>query len=650
MATLNLSTYVKSQYGSGYGWSAATTYGSANTDNNSFYVGGSDSHYRARLSFTIPSDADIAQSEKLVLCLKGFGQNGGTLWTQRTRGYLSTTNLSSSDYSQWDTLANPVLSYLYKDAAGTSRITGSYSSSSGNDTYLIFSTTGLTAGSTYYIYLLPYGSDTAAMDSPTWTNTWMDWENRSGRLTLQLTYKTHVTITYRVNGGGGTVSSTTLTQGVKGSITSSTPTPPQNSVENAFTITYDDTDCTTVSKTRETNKCTKVYAFDCWTENADGTGKSYASGDDITISSNLILFAKYKVSSSSLSKITSATATKDGSTSQRTVTLQYNNNVTANTQHTVQSTTTYSFDGWYSALIGGSKIVNAETEFTPTENDTLYAHFNVNVVDYGNITLPIPTRTGYTFDGWYNNEGTLINAGGAWKPSATLTLQARWTPEKRTISIIDPITGQTVESALVNYDSQYTVRDFGYKRGAIEVTGIDSVEIYYCDSYSGLDSVDYAPMNANVEYTGDVFNPSTGSYLTVGDSFTVRSNVTLELVYTDTDEPFFITITTLAKPATRFGYTFAGWRYDASPSGALLPTNTYMTLVDENSDHFNGYSVTLEGVWEKAVDADANVLYFKTNGTMKKAKNTYVKVNGSYKPALAIFIKKDGRWRTKSPS
>ena len=157
-------------------------------------------------------------------------------------------------------------------------------------------------------------------------------------------------------------------------------------------------------------------------------------------------------------------------------------------------------------------------------------------------------------------------------------------------------------------------------------------------------------MKANVEYTGDVFNPSTGSYMTVDDSFTVRSNATLELVYTDTDEPFFINITTLTKPTTRFGYTFAGWRYTNSSAGELLSPNTYMTLVDEVNDHFDGYAIDLEGVWEKAVDADANVLYFKTNGTMKKAKNTYVKVNGSYKPALAIFIKKDGIWRTKSPS
>lgn len=653
MANLDLSTYVKSQYGSGGNWTAATTYGSVNTDNNSFYVGGSDSHYRARLYFTIPSDADIAQSEKLVLCLKGFGQNGGTLWTQRTRGYLSTTNLSTSDYGQWDTLASPVLSYLYKDAAGTSRITGSYSSSSGNDTYLIFSTTGLKAGVTYYIYLLPYGSDTAAMDSATWTNTWMDWENRSGRLTLQLTYKTHVTITYKVNGGSGTVSSTTLTQGVAGNVTSSTPTPPNNKVENAFTITYSTDGYTNaaVTKTSDTNERTSVYAFDCWTVNADGSGDSYSSNAPITISSNLTLFAKYKVSSTSLSEITTATATKDTDTSTRTVTLQYNNNTTANTQHTVQSTTSYTFDGWYDTSSGGTKLAAGGAKFKPTANDTFYAHFNSSTVDYGTITLPAPVRTGYTFSGWYTDAGTLVSTGGSWKPTGTLTLQARWTPEKRTITIIDNIAGQTLYAGQVDYDSQFTIPSFGTKQGVIEVSNLSNVELYYYDEYSGFEYTDYAPLKAHVLHTGDIYDITNDDFTYSGASFTVRSDVVLELVYTEEeDTPMFITPTTLSKPATRYGYTFIGWQPDYSPIGEFYEPNDLMTLYDDSLTHFNDYYIIMTGVWEKAVSADANVLYFKTNGTMKKAKGTYVKVNGSYKPALAIFIKKDGRWRTKAPS
>lgn len=43
------------------------------------------------------------------------------------------------------------------------------------------------------------------------------------------------------------------------------------------------------------------------------------------------------------------------------------------------------------------------------------------------VTLPNPTRTDYTFDGWYTTEGTRVGNGGAtYNPTADITLYARW--------------------------------------------------------------------------------------------------------------------------------------------------------------------------------------------------------------------------------
>ena len=95
----------------------------------------------------------------------------------------------------------------------------------------------------------------------------------------------------------------------------------------------------------------------------------------------------------------------------------------------------YSFNGWYTAETGGSKVLNADGTFTGTAasgytssdkwavttNKTLYAQytknnytltFNANggnvstttkQVTYGQTytDLPTPTRSGYTFKGWY---------------------------------------------------------------------------------------------------------------------------------------------------------------------------------------------------------------------------------------------------------
>lgn len=652
MATLELKQYVHSQYGSGYAWQSATSYGKNNGDNNSFYVGGSDSHYRARLYFTIPSDTDIAASEKLVLTLKGFGQNGGTLWTQRTRGYLSTTNLSSSDYGAWDTLASPVLSYLYKDAAGASRITGSYSSSSGNDVYLIFNTTTLQAGGTYYIYLLPYGSDTDAMDKPTWTNTWMDWENNSdnglNRLSLVLTYKQPVTISYNLNGGSGTIPSTTLTAGVEGSITTSVPTAPKDKTENAYTVNFSSTGCTSVTKASDTSTKTISYKFKHWSENADGTGNTYTSGKKITTSSSLTLYAQYEVKATVYNAITSAGATKDTSTSTRTVTLKYGNG-TADATRSSTSTTTYTMQEWRNS--SGTKVVNPETSFTPNKSETLTAYFSQSSTEYTSISLPVISRTGYTFDGWYTSDGTYINNGGNWIPTGTVTVQAKWTPEKRTITIYDPMSSQIVYSAEVDYDSSFTIPDFGLKRGVSTADYLSDVQLTYIDEYAGKEQIEFAKIKVHVIHVGDIYDVTNDDLTWSGDSFTVRYNTELQLCYVEEeDTPLFITFTTIPKPASRFGYTFAGWSLSYDNETNIIAPDTLYSMDDGEDYYFHNFDLYLYGVWEKAVSADANVLYFNKGGTMKKAKGTYVKVNGAYKPALAIFVKVNGKWRTKSPS
>ena len=87
----------------------------------------------------------------------------------------------------------------------------------------------------------------------------------------------------------------------------------------------------------------------------------------------------------------------------------------------------YKFDGWYTSETGGEKIANG-TKFGELTTKTLYArwrlgqytiYLNTNGVvnptsiklDYNEIiNLPIPTRDGYTFVGWFTDhtEGTKV--------------------------------------------------------------------------------------------------------------------------------------------------------------------------------------------------------------------------------------------------
>jgi len=104
--------------------------------------------------------------------------------------------------------------------------------------------------------------------------------------------------------------------------------------------------------------------------------------------------------------------------------------------------TGYTFTGWYTAASGGNKV---EGPYTPTANITLYAQWTGCVVTYNAnggtcgtasekytgtaLTLPTPTRDGYTFNGWYTAASGGTKAESPYVPSADITLYAQWTQE-----------------------------------------------------------------------------------------------------------------------------------------------------------------------------------------------------------------------------
>ena len=128
--------------------------------------------------------------------------------------------------------------------------------------------------------------------------------------------------------------------------------------------------------------------------------------------------------------------------------------------------TGYRFSGWYTAKTGGSKIANSTT-VDNSAGSTLYAHWKANQytvtfdynggtvgtnsqkVTYGRTyTLPIPTRMGYTFDGWYTAKtgGAKVTKDTVVTATANHTLYARWSPiPAEPISIINDLKDQTID-------------------------------------------------------------------------------------------------------------------------------------------------------------------------------------------------------------
>ncbi len=121
----------------------------------------------------------------------------------------------------------------------------------------------------------------------------------------------------------------------------------------------------------------------------------------------------------------------------------------------IPTRTYYTFDGWFTSATGGTKVT-AESKFARTEDMTLYAHWTLNsfVVTFdangGSVstsslraycgqglgTLPTPTRTGFTFAGWYTSAsgGSEVTSSSTYSVANDITLYAHWTVNSYTVS------------------------------------------------------------------------------------------------------------------------------------------------------------------------------------------------------------------------
>ena len=118
--------------------------------------------------------------------------------------------------------------------------------------------------------------------------------------------------------------------------------------------------------------------------------------------------------------------------------------------------TGYTFSGWYTASSGGSKVTSSTTVTTASDH-TLYAHWTANTytvsfnanggsvstssktVTYGSTygTLPTPTLTGHSFDGWYTsaNGGSKVTSSTTVTTASNHTLYAHWSESSHYLEI-----------------------------------------------------------------------------------------------------------------------------------------------------------------------------------------------------------------------
>ncbi|MBS7403842.1 MAG: InlB B-repeat-containing protein, partial [Eubacteriales bacterium] len=158
--------------------------------------------------------------------------------------------------------------------------------------------------------------------------------------------------------------------------------------------------------------------------------------------------------------------------------------------------TGYTFNGWFTAQTDGSKVESSTTVKTAS-NHTIYAHWTANTytvtananggtisttygwwtiandkktatkqVTYDStyVTLPTPTRTGYTFAGWFTaqTDGSKVESSTTVKTASNHTIYAHWTANKYSLDI-EPnggtYNGSSNKQAITqDYNSSYTFK------------------------------------------------------------------------------------------------------------------------------------------------------------------------------------------------
>ena len=119
-----------------------------------------------------------------------------------------------------------------------------------------------------------------------------------------------------------------------------------------------------------------------------------------------------------------------------TVTFNYNGSGASNTTATAKKIRTYTANGWTTTEKSTTQNYANGTSFgaNSTTNLTLFPCFSQSV-DTETVTLPSPTRTGYTFKGWATSSTATSGTTGSYTPTGNVTLYAIWQAKEFTITI-----------------------------------------------------------------------------------------------------------------------------------------------------------------------------------------------------------------------
>lgn len=203
---------------------------------------------------------------------------------------------------------------------------------------------------------------------------------------------------------------------------------------------------TIISSTKPTRT---GYDFLGWSKSSSATSASYVSGNSISLSSNVTLYAVWKIKTYAVTynanggsgapstqykthgttlTLSSTKPTKSPtSPGNYTVTLNANGGTCSYTSLSAKRTTSYAFSKWNTNSSGTGTSYNAGASYTTNSALSLYAIYTSSTSTAA-VTLPTPTRDGYKFMGWSKSKTATSGTTGSYTTTGNVTLYAIWKP------------------------------------------------------------------------------------------------------------------------------------------------------------------------------------------------------------------------------
>ena len=334
-------------------------------------------------------------------------------------------------------------------------------------------------------------------------------------------YSMSVTVTWNASANGGTVNgqssvTTSVTSGSVASAPSYTPTKTGHTFKGWYTAASGGSLYSSVSVTSARTFYAQftpaVYTITWNLGDGKTTTTSQTYGAALTLPATPTragyTFTGWYTASTGGSQVTSSTTyTTAGSTTYYArwtsksyiITWDLSDGRTETTNQTYgaklilpdePSRSGYTFAGWYTSSAGGSQVT-ASTTYTTAGSTTYYARWTGDAYtitwDMGDgrtettnqtygakLVLPDePSRSGYTFDGWYTSStgGTEVTEDTVYTADGPSTYYARWT-KVQAFSVTAPVTMPLAvdQNGGVHAAENLIIRN--NSTGAVEVTGV----------------------------------------------------------------------------------------------------------------------------------------------------------------------------------